>query len=87
MVRLPRPRGVGLLIMSIERASPAEQASLLIGDVLIGTLGARFTAAAELSDAVGDADGRMTLRFLRGDNPREREVVISLSGRTTREAA
>jgi serine protease Do len=87
VVRLPRRRGMGLLIMSIERDSPAEQASLLIGDLLIGTPGARFTAAPDLSDAIGDADGRLTLRFLRGDNTREREVVISLASRPTREAA
>ena len=87
MVRLPRRRGVGLLIMSIEKDSPAEQASLLIGDLLIGTPGARFTVAADLSDAIAEAGGALKLHFLRGDNAREREVVISLSSRPTREAA
>ena len=87
VVRVPRRRGVGLLLMSIEKDSPAEQASLLIGDILIGTPAARFTSAADLSDAISDADARLTLHFLRGDNIREREVVISLSGRFTREAA
>ncbi len=87
IVRLPRRRAVGLLIMSIEKDSPAEQASLLIGDLLIGTPGARFTAAADLSDAIGEIDGPLHLRFLRGENAREREVVIPLPGRLTREAA
>ena len=100
IVRLERRRSVGLLIMSIEPGSPAEQASLLIGDILIGTLGSRFTTAADLAnaiddaidDAIGDAvigkaDGRLKIHFLRGDNAREREVVISLTGRLTREAA
>jgi serine protease Do len=87
VVRMPRRRGMGLLIMSIENDSPAEQASLLIGDVLIAAPGSRFTTAADLSDAIADADGRLTLHFLRGDNTREREVVISLSSRLTREAA
>ncbi len=87
VVRIPRRRGVGLLIMSLEKDSPAEQASLLIGDILIGTPAARFTSAADLSDAIGDADARLTLHFLRGDNLREREVVISLARRFTREAA
>jgi S1-C subfamily serine protease len=77
--------------MSIENGSPAEQASLLIGDILIGTHASRFTTAADLADtiddAVSDADARLTLRFVRGDNTREREVVLSLSGRFTREAA
>src|ERR1700676_3131282 len=59
-VRLPR-RGVGLLIMSIENGSPAEQASLLIGDILIATAGARFATAADLSDAIAEADGRLKI--------------------------
>jgi serine protease Do len=94
VVRLPRRRGVGLLIMSVENGSSAEQASLLIGDILIGTPEAQFTTAADLFDAMaethhsaGEASGRLPLRFLRGDNAREREVVISLAGRLTREAA
>jgi serine protease Do len=91
LVRLPRRRGVGLLIMSIENGSPAERASLLIGDILIGTPASRFTTAADLADTIDDAtaeaNGRLTVRFLRGDNTREREVVVSLSGRLTREAA
>jgi len=87
IVRLDRRRSAGLLIMSIENGSPAEQASLLIGDILIGTLGSRFTTAADLADAIDEADGRLKIHFLRGDNAREREVVISLPGRLTREAA
>jgi serine protease Do len=87
IVRLNRRRSAGLLIMSIENGSPAEQASLLIGDILIGTAGTRFTTSADLSDAIDEADGRLKIHFLRGDNAREREVVISLTGRLTREAA
>lgn len=94
IVRLPRGRGVGLLIISIEHGSPAEQASLLIGDILIGTPDSRFITTADLSDVIGEAsdtigqaEARLHLRFLRGDNTREREVVISLSARIAREAA
>ena len=35
--------------MSVEPGSPAEQASLLIGDLLVGTADAAFTAVADLS--------------------------------------
>lgn len=91
IVRVDRRRSAGLLIMSIENGSPAEQASLLIGDILIGTAGTRFTSAADLADtidgAIAEADGRLKIHFLRGDNTREREVVIPLPGRLTREAA
>jgi serine protease Do len=87
-VRPNRRSGFGLLILGVDHESPAEQASLLIGDLLIGTQTTTFTTAADLVDAIADADsGRLTLRFLRGDNAREREVVVSLAGRFTREAA
>jgi serine protease Do len=87
-VRVNRRSGLGLLILSVDRESPAERASLLIGDVLIGTQKVAFTTPADLIDAIEETDsGRLTLRFLRGDNSSEREVVVSLGGRFTREAA
>jgi serine protease Do len=87
-VRLNRRNGLGLLVLSVEEGSPAGQASLLIGDLLIGTHEASLASAADLIDAIAEADsGRLKLRFLRGDHTREREVVVSLAGRFTREAA
>jgi S1-C subfamily serine protease len=87
-VRVNRRNGLGLLILSVDQESPAERASLLIGDLLIGAQEATFTTAADLTDALAEADsGRLKLRFLRGDNPRGREVVICLGDRLTREAA
>ncbi len=80
-VRLNRQNGHGLVILSIEVGSPAEQASLLIGDVILGT-------TADLADSIAEAgSGLLKLRFLRGDHSREREVVILLPARLTREAA
>ena len=71
----------GLLILSIDRGSPAEQASLLIGDVILG-------AAADLADAIAETRaGLLKLPFLRGDHSHRREVVISIAGRLTQEAA
>ena len=86
-VRLKHGSGIGLLIMNIDEGSPAEHASLLIGDLLIGTPETRFATAFDLADAIGEAGGRLRLRFLRGDNAREREVVISLGSRFAWEAA
>ena len=79
-VRLHRRSGLGLLILGIDQGSLAEQASLLIGDLLIGTEKAGFTDAGDLADALAEAgSGRLTLRFLRGKHSREREVVVSLA--------
>jgi serine protease Do len=87
-VRLNRGSGVALLILSIDSQSPAERASLLIGDLLVGTPEAAFTTAFDLSDAIAEAGaGSLKLRFLRGDYARERAVVIALSDRFRREAA
>jgi serine protease Do len=86
-MRLQQGSGIGLLIMNIDEDSPAEHASLLIGDLLIGTPETRFITAFDLADTIGEAHDRLRLRFLRGDNAREREVVISLGGRSAREAA
>jgi hypothetical protein len=46
-----------------------------------------FTTAADLANVIAEAAARLRLRFLRDDNRREREVVISLCGRCEREAA
>jgi serine protease Do len=87
-VRLHRRNDIGLLILSVDQGSPAEQASLLIGDLLIGTDKTRFTNTGDLVDAIADVgSGGLKLLFLRGDRAHEREVVVSLAGRFTREAA
>lgn len=87
-VRLDRRNSIGLVILSVEQGSPAEQASLLIGDLLTGTEKVPFTTTADLSDAIAEfRSRRLRLRFFRGDRTREREVVISLEGRFASEAA
>jgi serine protease Do len=85
-VRLNQRKHWALLILSVEPGSPAERASLQIGDFLTGTSEGAFASAADLSDSIEDAgSGPLRLRFLRGDTARERQVVIALSA--TREAA
>jgi serine protease Do len=79
-VRLNGRDRLGLVILSIDSQSPAEQASLLIGDVILGS-------AVDLADAIQAGGGSLKVRFLRGDRSREREVAISLAGRLRREAA
>jgi serine protease Do len=88
LVHLQRRKGRALLILSIDPGSPADGASLLIGDLLWGAGDASFMEAADLQDAIADAgSGCLKLRFTRGDHVQEREVVVSLAGWFTREAA
>jgi serine protease Do len=82
------PGGLVLLVLSVERGSPAEHASLLVGDLLVGANETRFASPADLADSVSEVGkGILKLRFLRGDRAREREVAISLANRSGREGA
>ncbi len=79
---------LGLLVLDVDKGSPAEHASLLIGDLLVGASGTVFDSPADLADAIREA-GRnvLKIRFMRGDHTREREVAISLLDSANREAA
>ncbi len=66
----------------IQRISPrgrAEQASLLVGDVIIGTDGKQFEGTADLSERLSQG-GLLELEFLRGGRPVPRVVAIPLDG-------
>jgi len=80
-VRVPQRNGArfGLAILEIEKGSPASQASLLPGDILLGAGGRDFTSLDDLAQAL-DGSGPRTLRleFLRGDYVRVRRVVVQL---------
>ena len=83
-VRLPRPseNRVGLVVLGLEPGGPAAMASLLPGDILIGTEEGAFSSVQGLADALqGNSTGILRLRFLRGDYKKVRRVSISLSGR------
>jgi serine protease Do len=78
---------VGLLVLAIERGSPAEYVSLAIGDVLLAANGRRFESVDDLADAIDESAGAvLRLRFARGGNPNEREVSVAMPG-LRREAA
>jgi len=87
-VSLSQRGGLGLLVLSVAKGSPAEYASVLIGDLLVGANETVFDGPADLADSIREA-GRdiLKLRFMRGDRTREREVAISLMDRPNREAA
>jgi serine protease Do len=83
-VRLPRNsgRGIGLVLLEIEMGSPAAQASLLPGDILLGTEAAAFRSVEDLAAALDGSGSRLLrLEFLRGDYSRVRKVSVQLAGR------
>ena len=80
-VRVPRHNGhvFGLVILEIEPQSPAEYASLLPGDILLGTEGGPFQSLADLARCLaGNRPRVLRLEFLRGDYTRIRRVSVQL---------
>jgi serine protease Do len=83
-VRLPRNSspGIGLVLLEIEPNSPAAQASLLPGDILIGTEAGTFRSVEDLAAALDGGGSRvLRLEFLRGDYSRVRKVSVQLANR------
>lgn len=81
-VRLPSTSAArqGLVVLEIEPGSPAAQASLLPGDILLGTEELGFSSPERLAEVLGKNSGSvMRLQFLRGDYERVRRVTVSLS--------
>jgi len=84
LVQLPRSSGrtVGLLLAAVEAGTPAARASLLPGDILLGTEQRRFTSVSDLAAALqGEAASLLRLEFLRGDYERVRRVSVQLAAR------
>ena len=84
LVQLPRSSGrtVGLLLAAVEAGTPAARASLLPGDILLGTEERRFTSVSDLAEALqGEATSLLRLEFLRGDYERVRRVSVQLAAR------
>jgi serine protease Do len=82
-VFLPRPAGrhraFGLVVLEVQPESPAALASLLPGDILLGTEEKRFTSLEDLAHALqGNGPRVLRLEFLRGDYQRIRRVTVQL---------
>lgn len=82
-VRLPRANdhSFGLVLLEVDPGSPAAQASLMAGDILLGTEEKPFRSVDDLVKAM-DGQGLRLLRFefLRGDYSRVRRVTLQLGG-------
>jgi serine protease Do len=80
---IPRPtagnKTFGLVILEVEPGSPAATASLLPGDILLGTEEKEFEAIEDLAGVL-QSEGPRVLRFefLRGDYARIRRVAVQL---------
>ena len=80
-VRLPRASGhkFGLVLLEVEPDSPAAQASLMAGDILLGTEDQPFQSLEDLAEAMeGKGLRLLRLEFLRGDYSRVRRVTVRL---------
>jgi S1-C subfamily serine protease len=69
----------GLVVLEVEPGSPAELASLLPGDILLGTEEKPFTAIEDLAQSLHGGDPRiLRVEFLRGDYSKVRRVAVKL---------
>jgi serine protease Do len=77
-VPLDGKRVFGLLVLEVVSGSAAEQAGLLLGDVLIGAGGDMFKAPDDLADVLGkvSAGDTLQLKLIRGGVPFTRDVVV-----------
>lgn len=80
---IPRAAGAdktfGLVVLEVEPGSPADLASLMSGDILLGAEEKSFTAIEDLADALHGGSPRvLRLEFLRGDYARIRRVAVQL---------
>ncbi len=84
-VRVPRPgtraKSFGLVLLEVEPDSPAANASLLPGDILLGTDEKSFSSLEDLSASLqGNGPRLLRLAFLRGNYERFRRVTVQLGG-------
>ncbi|HKV63459.1 MAG TPA: trypsin-like peptidase domain-containing protein [Candidatus Acidoferrum sp.] len=80
-VRLPgaNGRGFGLVLLEVEPGGPAAQASLMAGDILLGTEEKSFHSIEDLAAAIdGQGFRLLRLEFLRGDYSQVRRVTVQL---------
>jgi S1-C subfamily serine protease len=65
--------------LEVIAGSAAENASLLVGDLLVAVNSRRLKSAGDLGDALDESSGVLKIGFLRGDLRREREVSVRFS--------
>lgn len=76
-----------LLVLEVDPNSAAAHASMIPGDLIIGTDRGLFDHFERLSDAIDEASDTLTLQFLRGERTRSRQVTVQLRPEVRRAAA
>ncbi len=81
--QIPRSAGAaktfGLVVLEVEPGSPADLASLLPGDILLGAEEKSFTAIEDLALSLqGGGQRILRIEFLRGDYSKTRSVAVQL---------
>lgn len=76
--RLDQRDTVGFVVLEVTPGSAADRASLMPGDVLIGTAERWFSTLDDLGMLLDSGVPCLPLRFLRGERRRWREVVVQL---------
>jgi S1-C subfamily serine protease len=87
-VRLPEAAAAdlgqrrGAMVVGVEPGSPADEAGLALGDVIVGLGDDAVSGVDDLLAALhGDVVGRaLAVRFLRGGEPAERTVQVGERG-------
>jgi serine protease Do len=75
-----RSRQLGLIVLEVIPHSPADCASLLQGDVLVGAGGKLFQSVQDLEAAIeATCEGTLELQFRRGANENVRTVAARLA--------
>jgi serine protease Do len=82
-----RPVMEGLIVLEVIPHSPADRASLLQGDILVGAFGKRFQSIKDLGRAIDTSRGGiLELQFRRGANANLRTVVAQMAPVSVRAA-
>ena len=83
-VRFQAKDHFGLLILEVAKNSPAETASLMIGDIVVGADGRYFDGVDDFEKAIeGTGERVVRVNFLRGDRSNVRTVAVRPGMRTT----
>jgi serine protease Do len=74
------PRQFGLIVLEVTPNSPADRASLLQGDLLLGAGGKRFQSVQDLESAIDANKGKLLeVQFRRGASESVRAVAVQMA--------